>query len=107
MSSIAPVSPAPSAGPAAPIAKPDLQVALAEALAIADAAPDVRDAARRLRERFAPCRVVVVEASDMRDDTPAGTGLKAQLHYAASDGHCWSVSRDGASAAGYFLSWKD
>jgi hypothetical protein len=51
--------------------------------------------------------VVVVEASDMRDETPAGTGDKAQLHYAASDGHCWSVSRDGASAAGYFLSWKD
>lgn len=85
----------------------NLQDALAEALAIADAAPDVRDAARRLRERFAPRRVVVVDASDMRDETPAATGQKAQLHYAASDGHCWSVSHDGASAAGYFLSWKD
>jgi hypothetical protein len=50
---------------------------------------------------------VVVDASDMRDDSPAATGDKAQLHYAASEGHCWSVSRDGAGAAGYFLSWKD
>jgi hypothetical protein len=84
-----------------------LQDALAEALAIADAAADVRDAARRLRERFAPRRVVVVDASDMRDDPPAATGDKAQLHFAASDGHCWSVSGDGANAAGFFVSWKD
>jgi hypothetical protein len=91
--------------PAPTNAPSGLHHSLAEALAIADAGSDVRDAARRLRERFAPCRVVVVDAADMCDETPAATGCRAQLHYAASDGHCWSVSRDGAAAAGFFLAW--
>jgi hypothetical protein len=106
---VSPATPLASAAygtPAAAAAPANLQDALAEALGIADAAPDVRDAARRLRERFAPRRVVVVDASDMRDEPAAATGNKAQLHFAGSDGHCWSVSRDGAGAAGYFLSWK-
>lgn len=77
---------------------------LAEALALADAAADVREAAAVLRARFAPLRVVVVEAADMRDETPAATGTQRQLYLAASDGHCWTVTADLAQAAGLYIS---
>jgi hypothetical protein len=77
--------------------------ALAEALAIADAAGSVREAAAALRERFAPMRVVVVDALDMRDETPAAIGARRQLYFGASDGHCWTVTAEPAQAAGFFI----
>jgi hypothetical protein len=43
---------------------------LAEAIALADSANTVREAALLLRERFAPLRVIVVDAFDMRGETP-------------------------------------
>jgi hypothetical protein len=77
--------------------------ALAEALTIVDAAGSVREAAAALRERFAPMRVVVVDALDMRDETPAAIGATLQLYYGASDGHCWTVTAEPAQAAGFFI----
>lgn len=82
----------------------NLQEALPEALALADAAPTVRAAAQALRERYAPLRVVVVDAFDMRGETPAAVGARVQLFFGASDGHCWQVTTDGHAAAGFFLS---
>ncbi|MBK1613078.1 hypothetical protein CKO44_06270 [Rubrivivax gelatinosus] len=76
---------------------------LADALALADAAADVRQAAARLRERFAPLRVVVVDAFDLRGETPAATGVHRALYLGASDGHCWQVTDDPARAAGLFV----
>ncbi|MEK8033374.1 hypothetical protein AACH06_21355 [Ideonella sp. DXS29W] len=76
---------------------------LAEALAIADAQPDVRAAAQALRLRFAPRRVVVVDAFDMRHEPPATTGQRVRLYYAACDGHCWRVTDDARQAAGFFV----
>lgn len=76
---------------------------LAEALAIADAAAGVREAAAALRTRFAALRVVVVDAFDMRGETPAAVGTKRQLFLGASDGHCWSVTADPARASGLIL----
>jgi hypothetical protein len=75
----------------------------AEALALAESAASVRDAAALLRQRYAPLRVVVVDAFDMREETPAAQGSKCALYYGSSDGHCWTVTGDPSKAAGFFL----
>lgn len=77
---------------------------LAEALALAETAASAREAAALLRERFAPMRVVVVDAFDMRSEKPAAQGPRRALYLGASDGHCWSVTADPAEAVGLFLS---
>ena len=74
-----------------------------EALALAESAATVRDAARVLREHYSLLRVVVVDAFDMRGEAPAARGLKRQLYFGASDGHCWAVTGDAAQAAGLFI----
>jgi hypothetical protein len=74
-----------------------------QALAVAEAAGTVREAAQALRERFAPLRVVVVDAFDMRDEHPAAQGERRLLFYGASDGHCWQVTADATQAAGFFI----
>jgi hypothetical protein len=79
---------------------------LPEAVALADSAATVREAATLLRERFAPLKVVVVDAFDMRDETPAATGTKRLLWGAASDGHCWQVTTDLQTVAGLYLADK-
>ena len=76
---------------------------LSEALLIADAAASVSEAAAALRARFADLRVVVVDAFDMRGETPAAVGTKRQLYLGASDGHCWTVTRDAGQACGVFI----
>lgn len=80
---------------------------LAEALALADAAPTVREAARHLREAFPPLRVVVVDAFDMRHEKAAAEGARVRLFLAASDGHCWNVTEDSATVSGIFVSGRD
>lgn len=77
--------------------------ALNEALALAEAAHSVRDAASTLRKRFAPLRVVVVDAADMRGEPPAASGATKALYFGASDGHCWTLTTDAARAAGLFI----
>lgn len=73
------------------------------ALALAGQAGSVRDAATLLRERLAPLRVVVVDAADMRDETPAASSAAHHLYLGASEGHCWVVTADPAQAAGLFI----
>lgn len=76
---------------------------LDEALAIAETAGSVRDAAAALRARLAPLRVVVVDAMDMRHERAAVRGARRALFLAASDGHCWSLTDDPALAAGLYV----
>ena len=76
---------------------------LQEALDLADSAANVREAASRLRQRFGPLRVVVVDAQDMRDETPAAQGQHRTLFLGASDGHCWHVTTDPAAASALFV----
>jgi hypothetical protein len=76
---------------------------LADALALADAAGSVREAAAALRSRYAPLKVVVVDAMDMRAETPAAQGLRRSLYLGASDGHCWQMTSDPAQASGLFI----
>lgn len=77
--------------------------ALTEALALAEAAASVREAAAALRSRFAPMHVVVVDAADMRGETPAASGATRSLFFGASDGHCWTMTTDATQAAGLFI----
>jgi hypothetical protein len=83
-----------------------LSASLDEAIALADSASTVREAALLLRERYAPLKVVVVDAFDMREETPAATGTKRLLWGAASDGHCWQVTADLGQVAGLYLADK-
>ncbi|WP_234413995.1 hypothetical protein [Ideonella sp. A 288] len=79
-------------------------VALQEALAIAEAAGTVREAAAALRARHGALKVVVVDAFDMRGEIPVASGSRRALYFGASDGHCWQVTTDAARAAGLFVS---
>ncbi|WP_022981488.1 hypothetical protein [Ideonella sp. B508-1] len=76
---------------------------LSEAIALADSANTVREAALLLRERLAPLRVIVVDAFDMRGETPAAVGQRRLLWGAVSDGHCWQVSADLSALSGFYL----
>lgn len=77
--------------------------ALAEAIGLADAGSTVREAATALRQRFAPLRVVVVDAFDMRGEAPAIVGTRRALYFGSSDGHCWQVTQDPAQVSGLFV----
>jgi hypothetical protein len=77
--------------------------ALNEALALAEAAASVREAAAALRSRFAPMRVVVVDAADMRGEVPAACGATKNMYFGASDGHCWAMTTDATQATGLFI----
>lgn len=76
---------------------------LLDALELADGCTGVREAATALRETFAPLRVVVVDAMDMRGEQPVAASARHQLFLGASDGHCWHVTRNEREAAGLFL----
>lgn len=76
---------------------------LDQALAVADSATSVREAAAMLRTQLAPLRVVVVDAFDMRGEPVAASGQRRQLFLGASDGHCWRITDDLAQAAGLFV----
>lgn len=76
---------------------------LAELSLLAESASTVREAAALLRARIAPLRVVVVDTLDMSHETPAITGGRWSLFLAASDGHCWTVTRDLAQVAGLYI----
>lgn len=76
---------------------------LVDALEVADGCASLREAAAALRETFAPLRVVVVDAMDLRGETPAAASARHRLYLGASDGHCWRVTADPREAAGLFL----
>jgi hypothetical protein len=87
--------------PAALLASPEGRAAV---LAQVDGLASVREAAAALRASLEPLRIVVVDAMDMRDETPAVSGERYQLFLAASDGHCWTVTQDPAQVAGLYIS---
>jgi hypothetical protein len=81
---------------------------LGQAVAWAEAGSlGVRDTAAALRRCCAPLRVVVVDAHDMRDETPALSTERHHVYLGASDGHCWSVTQDPARAAGLFITERE
>jgi hypothetical protein len=67
------------------------------------AAPSLRDAAAIWRARDPATRVVLVDAMDMRDETPALLLGTRRVYLATSNGHCWSVTEQPDEATALIL----
>jgi len=65
---------------------------LRSAAEVMGAASSLRDAAALWRVRDPAMRVVVVDAMDMRGETPALTLGKRRIFLATTNGHCWSTT---------------
>jgi hypothetical protein len=67
------------------------------------AAPTLRDAAAIWRAHDPATRVVLVDAMDMRDETPALLLGTRRVYLATSNGHCWSVTQQPDEATALIL----
>lgn len=67
------------------------------------AASSLRDAAAIWRARDPAMRVVVVDAQDMCDETPALMLGSRRVYLATSDGHCWHITQQPAEATALIL----
>lgn len=70
---------------------------------LGDAAPDVAALAAAARARWSGLRVTVVDAVDVRGETPVLETASARVFLLGSDGHCWSMTTDPAAATGLML----
>lgn len=66
-------------------------------------AASLRAAAASLRQQFAGMQASVVDAMDMRDETPALRVGERAVYLASNDGHCWSVTANPAYANAFIL----
>jgi len=80
---------------------------LQNAAKVMAAAATVREAAANWRARDPAMRVVVVDAMDMRGETPALRLGSRSLYLATSDGHCWSITQQPDAATALILSQDD
>ncbi len=76
---------------------------LRSAAEVIGAAPSLRDAAAIWRARDPDMRVVVVDAMDMRDETPALLLGQRRVYLATSNGHCWTTTEQAAEATALIL----
>lgn len=77
---------------------------LTEAAQILGASPTVRAAAATIRERLAPLRALVLDAMDMREETPTmQVDQQRAIYLMSTDGHCWSVTHEPTSASAFVL----
>jgi hypothetical protein len=67
------------------------------------AASTLREAAAIWRARDPDMRVLVVDAMDMRDETPVLTLGARSVYLGASNGHCWRVTGQPAEATALIL----
>lgn len=70
---------------------------------LGNAAPDVATLAAAARARWNGLRVTVVDAVDVRGETPVLETASARVFLLGSDGHCWSMTTDPAAATGLML----
>lgn len=70
---------------------------------VVSAATSIREAAASWRKRDPAMRVVVVDAMDMRDETPALTMGRRRIYLAASNGHCGSLTDQPLNATALIL----
>jgi hypothetical protein len=76
---------------------------LRDAGEVVSAAASVREAAAIWRTRDPAMRVVVVDAMDMRDETPALVLGERRVFLATSNGHCWATTQQVAEATALIL----
>jgi hypothetical protein len=70
---------------------------------VVSAAESVREAAATWRSRDPAMRVVVVDAMDMRDETPLLSLGSRRVYLASSNGHCWSMTDQPLAATALIL----
>jgi RNA:NAD 2'-phosphotransferase (TPT1/KptA family) len=70
---------------------------------VISAAATLRDAAAQWRARDPSTRVVLVDAKDMRDETPALRLGARNVYLASTNGHCWSVTDNADDASALIL----
>jgi len=70
---------------------------------IVAAAASVKDAAAALRSRDPAMRVLVVDAIDMRDETPALVLERHSIYLASSNGQCLSLTEQLTEATALIL----
>lgn len=76
---------------------------LRDASEVIGAATSLRDAAALWRARDPAMRVVLVDAMDMRDETPALRLGARSVFLASTNGHCWSVTDKADDATALIL----
>ena len=76
---------------------------LRDASLVIGAASSLRDAAALWRARDPAMRVVLVDAMDMRDETPALRLGARSVYLASTNGHCWSVTDKADDATALIL----
>jgi hypothetical protein len=76
---------------------------LRDASEVIGAAASLRDAAALWRTRDPAMRVVLVDAMDMRDETPALRLGARKVYLASTNGHCWSVTDNADEATALIL----
>ncbi len=67
-------------------------------------AASLREAVAHWRTHDTTTRMVIVDAHDMRDETPALRVGACQVYLASSNGHCWSVTQQHDEASALILS---
>ena len=77
---------------------------LSAASELVGSAASLREAAAQWRTRYPQIRTVLVDALDMRDETPALDLGARKVYLAATNGHCWNVTQDAAEASALILS---
>lgn len=80
---------------------------LRTAAEVIGAASSLRDAATLWRARDPDTRVVLVDAMDMRDETPALLLGKRRIYLATSNGHCWTITQQPEEATALILTQED
>lgn len=70
---------------------------------VVGAAPTLRDAAALWRARHPEVRVVLVDAMDMREEIATLQLGARRVYMAASNGHCWHVTRQPEEATALIL----
>lgn len=76
---------------------------LRQAGEVIGAASSLRDAAAIWRARDPAMRVVLVDAMDMSDETPALMLGRRRVYLATSNGHCWSITQQPSEATALIL----
>ena len=76
---------------------------LTQVARIALRAVSLREAVGEVKQCFPWLRASAVDAIDMRGETPVLRIGDRDLYLMKSDGHCWSVTADPASAQGIVL----
>ncbi len=76
---------------------------LRSASEVVGAASSLRDAAAIWRAHHPDIRVVLVDALDMREETPALTLGHRSVYLATSSGHCWHITQQPEEATALIL----